>query len=131
MSIRRLTRTCGQRARNAPSSWARSTAATVEIAPTASRPRTSPVVASTSARARSAACRACRATGTKASPAAVSRTLRLVRWKSRAPNSFSSRAIWWLRADCTTWQRSAARVKPPVSATATTYRICWSSIARS
>jgi hypothetical protein len=47
--------------------------------------------------------------------------------KSRAPSSCSSFAIWWLNADWTTKHRSAARVKLPNSATAATYRSCWSS----
>ena len=59
-----------------------------------------------------------------ASPASVTRTLRLVRAKSTCPSSRSSAAIWWLSADCVTKQRAAARVKLPVSATSTTYRIC-------
>ncbi|ETK34617.1 hypothetical protein MPTA5024_18480 [Microbispora sp. ATCC PTA-5024] len=105
-----------------------STAATVGIRPTASRPRTSPTAAATSATARSAASRHCRAAGRNAAPAGLRRTRRLVRSKSFAPSSRSSRAIWWLSADWTTRHRSAARVKLFVSATATKYRICCSSM---
>lgn len=105
-----------------------STAATVGISPTERRPRTSPTAAATSAAARSAASRHWRAAGKKATPAGVNRTRRLVRSKSLAPSSFSRRAIWWLSADWTTRQRWAALVKLFASATAITYRICWSSM---
>jgi hypothetical protein len=111
----------GRRFRNTAGT---STAAVVGIIPTASRPRISPVAAATSARARSAALRHSRAAGSSAAPAGVNASDLLVPWKSRAPNSCSSFAIWWLEADCTTKHRSAARVKLPSSATATTYLSC-------
>lgn len=124
----RLTRAPGWRRWKSWRTEGRSTAATVGIRPTVRRPRTSPTVAATSAAARSAASRHCRAAGRNAAPAGVNRTRRLVRSNSLAPNSFSRRAIWWLSADWTTRQRWAALVKLFVSATAITYRICWSSM---
>ena len=49
-------------------------------------------------------------------PAAVSRTLRVVRTTNRSPSRFSSREIERLTAAGVTPAASAADVKPPVSA---------------
>lgn len=97
--------------------------------PMRSRPRTGPSNEAISACISWTAWSTRRAQATKVWPDWVSRTLRLVRSKSRAPTSRSSWVIWWLSPDCPMRQRAAARVKLSSSAMATAYSICRRSIA--
>ncbi len=61
------------------------------------------------------------ARGSSNLPTSVSTTLRPSRSKRGSPISFSSFLICWLREGWATSQRSAARLKPPVSTMATKY----------
>lgn len=70
-----------------------------------------------------------RASPRKMRPSGVSSTVRPVRSNSRVPSSRSSDATAWLTVVCTTWHTSAARVNPPISATATKYSSWRISIA--
>ena len=87
-------------------------------APTDTRPRTSPRSSSTSPRIPSTSARIRRARAATAWPASVGVTLRLVRSKSSAPSSASSRRTCCDSADCATWSSPAARVKCLCLATA-------------
>ena len=64
------------------------------------------------------------------SPAAVVRSVRLLRSNSSTPNSSSSRFNCWLTAACVRFKRCAARVTLPVSTTATNARSSPTSIFR-
>ena len=59
-----------------------------------------------------------RASPRKARPSPVMRTMRVVRWKSVTPSSFSREWICWVTAGWVTCSCSAARAKLSVSATA-------------
>ncbi len=90
-----------------------------ETSPSVTRPRSSPVYASTVCRTASAAARAARAYGRTARPTSVGVTDRPERSSRGCPSSFSNWRIWALRPGWARCSRAAARVKPPSSTTVT------------
>jgi hypothetical protein len=78
-------------------------------------------------RAASTCCSTRRASASRAVPASVRDTVRLVRFKSRTPSSVSSLRLCSLTVGWATCSRSAARLKCSSYATATKYLRCRSS----
>ena len=99
------------------------------VNPIAIRPSRPSATWAASVTASSTEARMARARGRKRSPAAVSSTLRVVRWNSTTPISASSALICWDSGGWAICSRSAARPKCASSATATKYWIRRSSIA--
>ena len=111
-----------------PSTASRSTAGgRICIVPTARLPRRSPCTAATASAAADAAARARRASGSRASPAWVSSTRRVLRTNRAAPSSRSRARIDADSPDWTMCSRWAARVKWRSSAAATKCSSCRSS----
>lgn len=110
---------CGCSRWKAASSRAVLTPATHCSTPSVRVPRSSPRTASTASRAALAPASVRSASVSRACPASVSRTERVVRLKSGVLSSCSSARTDADSPDCDTARRSAARVKCCSSATAT------------